>query len=384
MPTARPFARNTGAVIPGTEQVGNIAYFKPLNGFAATGLPWWNGPDEDLGYVIATQVAANNQPTPVPATTASVGFWRSTAKTDASFITLAQYVAKISGTEEFFANAQAAKTWLNANGFWTSWTPSTIVSSNLILNLDAGNVSSYPGTGSTWFDLSPSGNNVNLGGTSFDPANGGSIYFNGAATGSTVSNISFTSDMTIGIWVKLTAIGGSCACPTVGVILTADNGFWNYWSISGNQQYPNYISFSTISGASFAYDGVGCLFAPAPPFTPPVPCAGRPVEFVPNMGFVVNNWYYFTVVLYNTTNVSNIPLGGGFLNGIKQYNMQVKDCENNAVLNFSAPLQLFHGDEHCGFCGGQGYAGAIHLYNRALSQSEVLQNFNAMKSRYGY
>lgn len=380
MPTARPFARNTGAAIAGTEQVGNISYFKPLNGFAATGLPWWNGPDEDLGYVIATEVPANNQPTPVPpSVTASVGFWRSTAKTDASFITLAQRVSRISGAEQFFANAQEAKTWLNANGYWTSWAPSSIVSSNLILNLDAGNVSSYPGTGNTWFDLSPSGNNVNLSGTSFDPANQGSIYFNGGASGSTVSNVPFTTDMTIGIWVKLTAIGGSCACPTVGVILTAEVGFWNYWSINGNQQAPNQIYFSTITGTPFTYDGVITNFYPSPFYT-----VNYPIDYIPNMGFVINNWYYFTVVLYNTLTPSILPLGGGFLNGIKQFDMQVKPYENNAVLNFSAPLNLFHGDEHCGFCGGQGYAGAIHLYNRALSQSEVLQNFNAMKSRYGY
>jgi len=118
----RPFARNTGAPIAGTEQVGNLAVGIPTAGFMATGLPWWNGPDEELGYVIATQVPANNQPTPVPpSVTASVGFWRSTAKTEASFIDLAQYVSKISGTIQTFLNGNAAKTWLNNNGYWTSW-----------------------------------------------------------------------------------------------------------------------------------------------------------------------------------------------------------------------------------------------------------------------
>jgi len=121
MPTARPFARNTGAAITGTTQVGNLAVGIPTAGFAATGLPWWNGPDEDLGYVIATEVAANNQPTPVSATTASVGFWRSSTLTDASFIDLAQYVSTIAGTPQTFASASAANTWLLANGYWTSW-----------------------------------------------------------------------------------------------------------------------------------------------------------------------------------------------------------------------------------------------------------------------
>jgi hypothetical protein len=121
MSTARPFARNTGAAVAGTTQVGNLAVGVPTAGFAATGLPWWNGPDEDLGYVIATQVAANNQPTPVGATTASVGFWRSSALTDASFISLAQYVSIIAGSPQTFATASAAVTWLNTNGYWTSY-----------------------------------------------------------------------------------------------------------------------------------------------------------------------------------------------------------------------------------------------------------------------
>ena len=124
MPTARPFARNTGAAIAGTTQVGNLAVGIPTAGFAATGLPWWNGPDEDLGYVIATQVPADNQPTPVPpSVTASVGFWRSTALTDASFISLAEYVSRIAGSPQTFSNPLAAKTWLITNGYWTSWLP---------------------------------------------------------------------------------------------------------------------------------------------------------------------------------------------------------------------------------------------------------------------
>jgi hypothetical protein len=52
MATARPFAYNTGAGITGTVQVGALAVGTPTDGFATTGLEWWNGPDEDLGYVL--------------------------------------------------------------------------------------------------------------------------------------------------------------------------------------------------------------------------------------------------------------------------------------------------------------------------------------------
>lgn len=63
MSTSRPFAYNTGAGITGTDQVGSLAVGTPAVGFFATGLEWWNGPDEDLGYVIAQSVALDTQPT---------------------------------------------------------------------------------------------------------------------------------------------------------------------------------------------------------------------------------------------------------------------------------------------------------------------------------
>ena len=117
MPTSRPFTYNTGSAIPGTDQVGDLAIGYPTSGFASTGLQWWAGPDEDLGYVIGKPVAGNNQPNPL-GIPASVGFNRSSALTDPSFISIANAVAGPSGP---FASAANAKTWLNANGYWTSY-----------------------------------------------------------------------------------------------------------------------------------------------------------------------------------------------------------------------------------------------------------------------
>lgn len=117
MATARPFAYNTGATISGTIQVGNLAVGTPTSGFSSTGLQWWNGPDETLGYVITQSVSGNTQPTPVSGVTASVGFFRSSALTESSFIQLA---SKISQTQNFTAGTEA-NTWLNNNGYWSSW-----------------------------------------------------------------------------------------------------------------------------------------------------------------------------------------------------------------------------------------------------------------------
>ena len=122
MPTYNTFAYNTGSVISGTEQVGSIAIGTPSAGFAATGKTWRRGPDEDLGYVIAytttgTRTAGGG--TEIISVT-DIGYKRSAAKTDASFITLANGVGSTS-----FASGSAAKTWLNANGYWTSFLPYT-------------------------------------------------------------------------------------------------------------------------------------------------------------------------------------------------------------------------------------------------------------------
>ena len=56
-----------------------------------------------------------------------------------------------------------------------------IVTDGLVLNLDAGNPQSYPGSGTTWTDLSGNGNNGTLlNGVGYDSDNGGSLVFDGS------------------------------------------------------------------------------------------------------------------------------------------------------------------------------------------------------------
>jgi len=120
MPTSRPFAYNTGASIPGTTQTGNLAVGTPLSGF--TNNPqFWNGPDEELGYVIAIPVSGNTQPTPIPGVFASVGFYRSDSLTEGSFVTLTNSIFG-----QNFTTGAECTTYLNANGYWTSFAPSVI------------------------------------------------------------------------------------------------------------------------------------------------------------------------------------------------------------------------------------------------------------------
>jgi hypothetical protein len=65
MASGRPFAYNTGSSIGGTQQVGDLAVGLPSG--ELTGLPsFWNGPDEDLGYVIAYSQPNGLHPTSLP------------------------------------------------------------------------------------------------------------------------------------------------------------------------------------------------------------------------------------------------------------------------------------------------------------------------------
>ena len=115
MATARPFAYNPGPQIPGTEQLGDLSIGAPTSGF--TNNPqYWNGPDEELGYVIAVPVSGNTQPTPLSGVTASVGFYRSSALTESSFVIITNTVFG-----QNFTDGNQASTWLTNNGYWTSY-----------------------------------------------------------------------------------------------------------------------------------------------------------------------------------------------------------------------------------------------------------------------
>lgn len=122
---ARPFAYNPSQTpIPGTIQVGDIAvgvasqdYF-PKPG----GVQWWNGPDENPGYIIAKAITNGSQPNSINritsnGQTASIGFNRSEQKTEESFLDL---VAVSFG--QTFSTGDDAKSWLETNGYWTSYT----------------------------------------------------------------------------------------------------------------------------------------------------------------------------------------------------------------------------------------------------------------------
>jgi hypothetical protein len=129
MATTRPFAYNPqfspANLITGTLQIGDLAIGVDALDYGSNpgGVTWFMGPNEDNGYVIAAPVPSGDFPTQIPdgfspdggAMVGTVQFW-GTDNTEAGFIAMAQMV-----TDQTFATGADAVTYLNANGYWTSF-----------------------------------------------------------------------------------------------------------------------------------------------------------------------------------------------------------------------------------------------------------------------
>ena len=82
----------------------------------------------------------------------------------------------------------------------------TIITDGLKLWLDASNPSSYPGSGTTWYDLSGNGNNGTMvNGVTYSTANGGVMSFDGVNDIVNFTNSLIVNNLTghtISLWIK--------------------------------------------------------------------------------------------------------------------------------------------------------------------------------------
>ena len=243
----------------------------------------------------------------------------------------------------------------------------------LILALDAADRNSYIGSGTSWRDLSGNSYNGTLtNGPTFNSSNGGIIVFDGInnyvdfGSGAINQNL---NNFSICFWIKPTSFPSSGASPI---------------SIFGKND-------STCGGAGvniYIRCNGRVIFA-----TPQDNCPGGGVESLSGPLLTLNSWNLITLV-YNRLG----PSGGAYLIG---YNNLTSDIyiNNNAsyaaVFNNTATLKIgrtgtrniYQGD----FCGGS-YASPAYfsgniatclVYNKLLTNADVLQNYNATKSRFG-
>jgi hypothetical protein len=119
---SRLFAYNSSNEVPsGATQWGSIAVSQGSVGVGDAGLEWFYGPDEASRHIISHVSGPKTKANGAELITGTcVGWWKSTALTDSSFIALAERIAAKYGQGQSFASVALAKSWLNTNGFWTS------------------------------------------------------------------------------------------------------------------------------------------------------------------------------------------------------------------------------------------------------------------------
>ena len=336
MATTTPFAYNTGSPIDGTTQVGDLAVGTTNQDYSISpgGVPWWMGPNEELGYVIASPVSSNTQPTPISGVTASVGFYRTSAFTDNDFIGLSEYVASKNGTPQTFTTASDASIWLTNNGFWNSYIAP-------ILYLDAGNVASYPLTGTTWTDLI-GGKVFNLiNGPGYDPANGGKIYFYaaGGQYANCTTSLPNLSEWSVGVWHYYTGTNtGSAPCIVTEVF-------------PGSTSNINYSVGNNNGGFSSGFFDGGW-------------------RVTTEYSLTANNWYYI-VGTYD----------GNTLNMYVNNSLVATNNYTGTPISSQGGINLMKRWDLSDYWDG--YLSTVQIYNKALDSNQVSSIWNTTKSRYG-
>ena len=213
-----------------------------------------------------------------------------------------------------------------------------IVTDGLVLALDAGSKKSYPGSGTTWTDLSGNGNDGTLtNGPTFSSDNGGAIVFDGTNDRVECPNVN-PSSISLEFWFKWTNLNDA-------------------WLISNQTGYGN-----NNNGYLFRidYPSYACYFR-AGYDTGYIQCASS---------ITLNDWYHFVGVV--STDGSRL-----YKNGVSV------STAAGITIDYTGVTGLTIGSDRAGVVRTAGDMSNIRIYNRTLSAQEVLQNYNAQKSRFG-
>jgi hypothetical protein len=214
-----------------------------------------------------------------------------------------------------------------------------IVKNGLVFDLDAAKSDSYPKSGTVWRDVSGFQNNGTLtNGPTFDSNNGGSIVFDGVDDYVSIPDtpdLRLNGNFTISLWHKAITLKNTYPGPiSKGNSGPGGTGYILFY-VSLNNDYM----FFKRNNQTFS---------------------------LPNS---VNSIWKHITFTYDGTNVR------GYVNGVLGYTSSPATFPTNTDTN---SLSLGRGDQY-----GNGAVANLGLYNRTLSATEVLQNYNALKGRYG-
>ena len=220
-----------------------------------------------------------------------------------------------------------------------SYNPRTITD-GLVLALDAGNPKSYPGSGTTWTDLSGNGNNGTLtNGPTYSSDNGGVVVFDGVndfinGVHNTQTNI--TGNITIECWFRLTNTRsdwvrifgkGDSANRTVGLWYNQTSSTFLYQRYGSTNMSAQYSS--TVS---------------------------------------LNTWYHMVGTSSGNSHIL-------YLNNVQR----ATSSSGTTFASSTDPYKVGYGNIHTYHIGN---VSNCRIYNRALTPQEIQQNFNATRSRF--
>lgn len=223
-----------------------------------------------------------------------------------------------------------------------------IVKDGLVLDLDAAKRDSYPGSGTSWRDIAGSiatGSLIN--GPIFNSNNGGYISFDGTNDYADVGNILFNSasSTTLDLWVNTPSMAVNRYIMAKG---SAGDGIFTFSMPTGpgpSGGASSYVRFQMGNQSG---------------------TVSTALEFG---NLVWGQWYNFTFT-YN----------GSFVTGYRNAATPQSSSLTGNLYTTVSPINL--ASDKYGAVGAANIA-SFKVYNRALSATEITQNYNALKGRYG-
>jgi hypothetical protein len=215
-----------------------------------------------------------------------------------------------------------------------------------VLTLDAASKNSYPGSGTVWTDLSGNNNSGSLvNGPTFSSANAGSIVFNGSNDYVALGNPSVSTQITVETFIKVDTSNITGAI-VASYILGRENSFRLL-------AYTSSFSWVCATTNNSWYS------------------TGTFLEYSAS----VNNAWNHVVGTYDGAK-NNLYINGSLaITGSSISGNLATAIDNFKLMNTNAAAAP-------NVAYTKGYTGTFRVYNRALSAAEVLQNYNATKSRF--
>ena len=238
------------------------------------------------------------------------------------------------------------------NGRWISIGNSNIVTTSLILHLDAGNTSSYSGSGTVWSDLSGNNNNFNIVATAYNSSGVKYMDFGGSygcAKNSSDISLSDATGVTYCVWTRV--LNSSATWRTLTRSYSADH----------------HVIIQSGGWDMGMYDNDGSGFV----------SSGYSQQSLPNYGtsnWISIYWRWQPSSPYYEMSYNDTPgiIRGSITNSAGSYNR-----------GFGS-LGAYHNGSSSPDTASQ-YWGDISVfmaYNRRLTDAELLQNYNYYKTRF--